>query len=111
MAFTIIGIAPKGSLLPKEKGAVVMVENGVVYCPCEGTTNSVLLPCRSAPSAVARRASHCPQPQRAVGGGGAATAAAVCCHGDPSPQLPVVPQWEPAGAAQEKKTPGKVLWG
>lgn len=71
----------------------------------------MLLPCRSAPSAVARRTSHRPQPQRAAGGGGAAAAAAVCCHGDPSPQLPVVPQWEPAGAAEEKKTLGKVFWG
>lgn len=111
VAFTVTGIAPKGSLLPKEKGAVVMVEDGVVCCPRGGRTNCVLLPCRSAPSAVARRASDCPEPPGAAGGGGAAPAAALCCHGGASPQLPVVPQWEPPGAAEEKKAPGKVFWG
>lgn len=83
----------------------------IVFCPCGGRTNSVSLLYRTAPSALARRTGHRPQPHRAEGGSGEAATAAVCCHGGPSPQLPVVPEWEPAGTPEEKKTLGNVALG
>lgn len=126
MSFAVVGVAFKDSLLPEQKGAVVtscgMASLGaggssllfwqyIVLCPCGGWTNSVLLLRRPAPSALARRTGCHPQPHGAAGGGGEAAPAAVCCHGCPRTRLPVVPEWEPAGAPEEKKTLGNVSLG
>lgn len=126
MSLAVVGVAFKDSLPPEQKGAAVtspgtaslgadgrslLFWQCIVFCPCGGRTYSVLLLCRAAHSALARRAACRPQPHGAAGGGGEAAPAAVRGHGCPRARLPVVPEWEPAGAPEEKKTLGNVALG